>query len=325
MINENNTFSYGLSLTDIINAHNRTKHIIRKTPLDYSYFLSEEIEAECWFKMENLQITGSFKLRGAANNILSLSKEQISKGLICASAGNHAQAVAYMSQKVGTSAIIVVPEDTPQNKIDGVKRFGCEAVVHGAIYDDAQKYAYQLAEETGRTFVHAYLDPVTIAGQGTATLEALLENPNFDAILIPAGGGGLMIGQGIAAKGINPAIETIGVQTHLSPPWYYTYMDGKINNNVKFGPTIAEGISGIIEEPNATEAFKCIDSIILVDEDNVKNAMSWMADKHHLIIESSSAVVIAALMENKERFKGKRVLSIISGCNVDNEFLKEIL
>lgn len=318
-------FSYGLTLTDVINAYNRTKHIIRKTPLEYSYFLSDEVGAECWFKMENLQKTGSFKLRGAANNILSLSKEQLEKGLICASAGNHAQAVAYMAQLMGVSAIIVVPGDTPQTKIDGVKRFGCEAIVHGEIYDDAQKYAYQLAEETGRTFVHAYLDPITIAGQGTATLEALLENPNFDTILIPAGGGGLMIGQGIAAKGINPDIRTIGIQTHSSPPWYYTYRDGKMNNNVEFKETIAEGLCGIIEEPNATEAFKCIDEIILVDEETVKKAMRWMVDRHHLIIEASSAVVIAAIMENQERFRGHKILSIISGCSVETEFLKEIL
>ncbi|MEG1491545.1 MAG: threonine/serine dehydratase [Oscillospiraceae bacterium] len=317
--------SYGLTLVDVINAYNRTKHIIRNTPMEYSYFLSDDIGAECWFKLENLQKTGSFKLRGAANNILSLTEEQLQKGLVCASAGNHAQAVAYMAQLMGVSAYIVVPADTPDTKINGVKRFGCEAIVHGEIYDEAQTYAYQLAKETGRTFVHAYLDPVTIAGQGTATLEALFEDPNFDTVLIPAGGGGLMIGQGIAAKGINPNIRTIGVQTKCSPPWYYTYRDKKMNNDVEFKDTICEGLCGIIEEPNATEAFKCIDEIILVDEETVKEAMRWMADKHHQIIEASSAVVIAAMMENKERFKGHKILSIISGCSVENEFLKEIL
>jgi Threonine dehydratase len=318
-------FAYDLSLTDIINAHNRISNIVRKTPLEKSISLSNEYKGDYWFKMENLQITGSFKLRGAANKILSLSQSELDAGLVCASAGNHAQAVAYMANIVGAHADIVVPGDTPQSKIDGVKRWGSNAIVYGDIYDEAQEYAYALCKKQGSTFIHAYLDPVTIAGQGTATLEALFDNPNFDTILVPAGGGGLMIGQAVAAKGINEDIRVIGIQTLCSPPWYYSFQDKILNNNVEFKPTIAEGLSGIIEEPNFTESLKCIDEIILVNEETVKKAMVWMLDRHHMVIEASSAVVIAAIMENAERFRNTSVLSILSGSSVDNSFIQGIL
>lgn len=318
-------FAYGLALTDIIEAHSRIKNVVRKTPLEKSLPLSNEYGGDFRFKLENLQITGSFKLRGAANKILSLSQEELDAGIVCASAGNHAQAVSYMAQYVGAHADIVVPKGTPESKIAGIERFGSKAIIYGDTYEEAQAHADYLCRNNGSTFVHAYLDSATIAGQGTAGLEALLEHPDIDTILAPAGGGGLMIGQGIAAKGINRDIKVIGVQTYCSPPWYYSFRDRKLNNDVEFRPTIAEGLGGLIEEPNITESFKCVDEIILVDEDTVRKAMAWMIDRHHMIIEGSSAVVIAAIMENSERFRGRSVLSIISGSNVDTSRVKEIL
>lgn len=318
-------YAYDLSLTDIIKAKNRIKNIVRRTPLEYSSSLSRECGGEHWLKLENLQRTGSFKLRGAANKVMSLSEEERQRGLVCASAGNHAQAVAYMAKLLSLPAVIVVPKGTPQAKIDGVARFGSEAVVFGDVYEEAQNYAYKVADERGMTFVHAYLDPMTIAGQGTAALEVLLEEPDIDTFIVPAGGGGLMIGQGIAAKGINEDIKVIGVQTKNSPPWFYSFRDKKLNNDVEFKPSIADGLAGKIEEPNITESFKCIDEIILVDEDTVRSAMKWMADKHHMIIEGSSAVTIAAIMENSERFSHHKTASIISGSSVDTSLLKSVL
>lgn len=318
-------FAYDLTLVDILAARRRIKSVVAETPLTFSYELSELTGAQCWFKMENLQFTGSFKLQGAANNILSLTPERLAKGLICASAGNHSQAVAFMAARIGAKALVVLPEGTPRNKIEALKKYGCETIIHGPTYDDAQNHAYRLARENDLTFVHAYLDPITIAGQGTATLEALLAEPDFDAIAVPAGGGGLMIGQGVAAKGVNPGIKVVGVQSQASPPWYYTFRDQRRRNDVEFKESIAEGLYGVIEEPNATEAFKCIDEILLVSEESILAAMRWMLETHHLIIEASAAVTIAALREHGAAFQGRKVMLLLSGSNVDADLVRQAL
>ncbi|AZV43868.1 pyridoxal-5'-phosphate-dependent protein subunit beta [Peribacillus asahii] len=179
-----------LFISEIIHAKNRIRNHIIETPLVFSDSMYDQLSSNVYFKLENLQKTGSFKARGALSKISTLNNQDKSKGVITASSGNHAQAVSYAASIFGTSALVVVPENTVQAKISGIQKFGGEIVQYGVTYDEAEEYAVQLAKDTGRTFIHAFDDAVTMAGQGTIGLEAMLEKPNFDVILVPVGGGG---------------------------------------------------------------------------------------------------------------------------------------
>jgi threonine dehydratase len=310
---------YMLTVTfqDIIAARKRLRGRIIETPLIQSMQLSKEFGADVWFKMESLQKTGSFKVRGALNKIDSLTEEEKNRGIITASAGNHAQGVAYAASLMEISAKIIVPNTTPETKRAGIKRYGAELIVHGDSFDEAEEYAFQLADETGRVFVNAFEDDHIIAGQGTSALEALLEEPDFDAIVVPAGGGGLMCGVALAAKGINPNMKVYGVQTHASPPWYYSFKAGKLVD-VDYAPSVAEGLHGGIAQGNLDLAKNIVDDIVLVEEVSVKRDMVWMAKEHHFLIEGSGAVGITALHDGLlPQLKGKKVLIMVTGSNVD--------
>jgi len=314
-----------VSFTDIVRARNRVKQEIVETPLVRSQILSEQTGADVWFKMESLQKTGSFKVRGALNKLASLSEEELANGVITASAGNHAQGVAYAANLKQVSAMIVVPRTAPETKKAGIKRYGAELVEYGDNYDEAEAHAYRLAKETGRTFVHAFEDNEIIAGQGTVALEALLADPDFDTILVPAGGGGLLCGVAIAAKAINPDVKVIGIQTHASPPWYYSFRAGKLVD-VEYSDSLADGLHGGITQGNLDLALRVVDDIILVEEEHVAQAMYWLAKEHHYMVEGSGAVGVAALLQNQlPQLKGKKVLNIISGSNVDAAKLAKIV
>ncbi|MFM1651054.1 threonine/serine dehydratase [Brevibacillus sp. B_LB10_24] len=314
-----------VSMLSILQAKKRIEHEVVKTPLISSAALSAHVGAEVWLKLENLQKTGSFKLRGALNKLSSLSAEELERGVITASAGNHAQGVAYASSLKNVSALIVVPKTAPETKRAGIQRYGAELVVHGDNYDEAEAHAYRLAEETGRTFVHAFEDNEIISGQGTVALEALLAEPDFDAIVVPAGGGGLICGIATAAKALNPAIEVIGIQTHASPPWYYSFKAGKLAD-VEYSDSLADGLHGGISQGNLDLALKIVDSFVLVEEEQVAHAMYWMAKEHHHMVEGSGAVGIAALLHGHlPHLKGKKVLNIVSGSNVDAAKLGKII
>jgi threonine dehydratase len=314
-----------VSFTDIVRARNRVKQEIVETPLVRSQILSEQTGADVWFKMESLQKAGSFKVRGALNKLASLSEEELANGVITASAGNHAQGVAYAANLKQVSAMIVVPRTAPETKKAGIKRYGAELVEYGDNYDEAEAHAYRLAKETGRTFVHAFEDNEIIAGQGTVALEALLADPDFDTILVPAGGGGLLCGVAIAAKAINPDVKVIGIQTHASPPWYYSFRAGKLVD-VEYSDSLADGLHGGITQGNLDLALRVVDDIILVEEEHVAQAMYWLAKEHHYMVEGSGAVGVAALLQNQlPQLKGKKVLNIISGSNVDAAKLAKIV
>lgn len=314
-----------VSMLSILQAKKRIEHEIVKTPLMKSDALSLHVGSEVWLKLENLQKTGSFKLRGALNKISSLSKEELGRGVITASAGNHAQGVAYAASLTGVSALIVVPKTAPETKRAGIQRYGAELVVHGDNYDEAEAYAYRLAEETGRTFVHAFEDNEIIAGQGTVALEALLEQPDFDAIVVPAGGGGLICGIAVAAKALNPAIEVIGIQTHASPPWYYSFKERRLAD-VTYSDSLADGLHGGISQGNLDLALTIVDQFVLVEEEQVAHAMYWLAKEHHYMVEGSGAVGVAALLHGHlPHLKGKKVLNIVSGSNVDAAKLGKII
>lgn len=309
----------------IAKAHKQLYGQVTKTPLIQSSALSQASGADVWMKLECMQKTGSFKVRGALTKIASLSEAELANGVITASAGNHAQGVAYAASLKGISALIVVPKTAPETKKAGILRYGAELVVHGDNYDEAESYAYQLAKETGRTFVHAFEDNEIIAGQGTVGLEALLEEPDFDTILVPAGGGGLICGIAVAAKTFNPDVRVIGIQTHASPPWYYSFREKRLVD-VEYSDSLADGLHGGITKGNLDMAIGLVDDFLLVEEEHVAQAMHWMAKEHHLIVEGSGAVGIAALLTGTvPDLKGKKVLTIVSGSNVDAAKLAKLI
>ena len=306
-----------VKMKDIVAAYNRIQNYVRKTPLVYSPETSDRCGSEVWMKMENLQSIGAYKIRGALNNILAMSEEDLKKGVVCASAGNHSQAVAYAAKLRGTSAIVCVPESTPMNKRAGALKHGAEPIVYGPTYADAERRAYEIAAETGRKFVHAYATPETIAGQGTVALEAMLEKGDFDAILVPTGGGGLLCGVAIAAKALNPDIKVYGLQTDTSCPWDKSFHERRLNNDCEFLPTIADGLEGAIDWEPVELALTCVDDIFVVKERSTREGVKWMAEKHHFMIEGASATCLGALFEDHPELKGKKVLCIITGGNID--------
>ncbi len=314
-----------ITMLDIVQARNRIQKHITQTPLLHSKVLSSLTGADVWFKLENLQITGSFKPRGALNKVLSLHENERLKGVITASSGNHAQGVAYAASLCGITALIVVPETTPQTKQEAIKRSGAELVLYGKTYDDAEEFANRLALETGRTFIHAFNDPMIMAGQGTIGLEVLLEQPDFDKILVPVGGGGLLNGIATVAKSINPAIQMIGVQSKASPPWYYSFKERRMVD-VEYEESLADGTYGGIHWEPLEYALRVVDDNVLVEEEAIAEAVCWMAQHHHYMIEGSGALGIAALLsEQMEDVKGKKILCVISGGNVEASLLANLI
>ena len=306
-----------ISMLDIVKAYSRIKPYIIKTPLIYSPDASKDTGGEIWFKMESLQITGSFKIRGALNNILLMGDEELKRGVVTASAGNHAQAVAYAAGLRKSTALLCVPESTPMTKREGILRYGGCLEVYGATYDLAEARARQIGQESGREYIHAYESPETIAGQGTAVLEALLQEGDFEAILVPTGGGGLLCGTAIAAKSINPGIKVYGLQTDTSPPWDKSFQQKKLDCGCEFKPTCADGLEGPITWPNVELALTCVEDIMIVGETSTRSGIKWMGEKHHYMIEGASATCLAALFENRSFFKGRKVLCMITGSNID--------
>jgi threonine dehydratase len=313
-----------VSLLDVIQAKAVIKDQIQATPLLPTPVLSEKTGADVWFKVEALQTTGSFKLRGAFTKLFSLTNEEREKGVITASAGNHAQGVAYASSHLHISALIVVPKTAPETKKAGIRRYGAELVEFGDNYDEAEAHAYELAKATGRTFVHAFEDNKIIAGQGTVGLEILLEQPDFDTLVVPAGGGGLICGVAVAAKAINPAIRVIGVQSHASPPWYYSFKEKKLVD-VTYEDSLADGLHGGITQGNLDLALQVVDDIVLVTEEEIAHAMYWLSKEHHYMVEGSGAIGVAALLHGYLDLAGQKVCTILSGSNVDAGKLARII
>ncbi|MEK5061193.1 threonine/serine dehydratase [Paenibacillus shunpengii] len=314
-----------VSLLDILQAHRRIRDLVRETPLIRSEVLSAHAGADIWLKMEGLQTTGSFKLRGAYNKILSLTNEERRRGVVTASSGNHAQAIAYVASRLNISALIIVPGITPETKKAGILRYGGELIVYGDKYDDAEAYALELSRTTGRTLIHGSEDNEIIAGQGTVALEALMQMQDFDAILVPAGGGGILCGTAAAAKAINPRIQVIGVQTDTSAPFYHSFK-AKQMINVEFGTSIADGLYGGITQANLEMALQLVDDFALVQEDQLSKAIYWMAREHHAMIEGAAAVGIAALLSDAvPNLRGKKILTVVTGSNVDSKLFTDIM
>ena len=314
-----------ISLRDIQDARKAIASFVKCTPLVRSHFLSNLCNGDVLLKLENLQVTNSFKPRGAFNRLLHLSTEE-RRGIITASAGNHGQAVAYAAQKLKFPARIVVPKTTPKIKIDGIKKYDADLVLFGETYDEAEQKAKELALKDGCAYISPYDDELIIAGHGTIGLEIIEALPNVDAVIVPVGGGGLVSGISIAIKSIKPNVQVIGVQSEASPVMYESLKAGRIVEARKT-ETIAEGLSGGIEKDAITFkiAQEYVDEVLLVREETIRRAVYLLWTREKQVTEGSGAAAIAPIMENKSKFAGKTVVAVITGGNIDTKLFQSIL
>jgi len=316
-----------VTLQDIKNAKETIKNIVKQTDILESVKLSNMTGANVFYKCENLQKTGSFKLRGACNKIANLTDKEKSNGVIASSAGNHAQGVALGASMTGIKATIVMPATAPLAKVTATKGYGAEVVLNGLVYDDAYAKAVELQKETGATFLHPFDDEYVIAGQGTIGLEILEQlNGNVDTIICPIGGGGIIAGIAVAAKGINPNIKIVGVQTANIPSMHESMKNGEVTTAFK-ATTIADGIA--VKTPgNVTfEIIKeLVDEIVVVEEDEIAQGMLFLMENQKVVSEGSGAVSTAALLSKKYVPKqGENVVCVISGGNVDVNTLYRVI
>ena len=302
-------------IQDFITAKEKLSKVLLKTSLIQSPIFSKEDGNEVYIKPENLQKTGSFKIRGAYNKITNLSDEEKKKGVIASSAGNHAQGVAYGAKESGIKAVIVMPKSTPLIKVESTKQYGAEVVLHGDVYDDAFKKAKELEEKEGYIFVHPFDDEDVIYGQGTIALEILEELPETDIILVPIGGGGLISGIACAAKILKPKIKIIGVEPDGAASAYEAIKEDKVVE-LKEANTIADG-TAVKKIGNITFEYikKYVDEIITVSDYELMEAFLLLVEKHKIIAENSGILSLAALKKLKE--KNKKVVSVVSGGNID--------
>jgi threonine dehydratase len=293
------------------------------TPCRYSRHLSEMVGATVILKLENLQFTGSFKDRGALVKLLSLTTAQRKQGIIAMSAGNHAQAVAYQAQRLDIPAVIVMPCFTPNVKVERTRSFEAEVIFHGETLDDAIILGRQIAEERNLNIVHPYDDEQIIAGQGTIALEMLASHPDLEVLLVPVGGGGLIAGNAIAAKSLCPQIKIVGIQTQRFPSMLKA-LQGEVI--VCGRSTIAEGIA--VKTPGELTLSiirELVDEILLVDEDEIEEAVRLLLEMDKTVVEGAGAAGLAALIKYSDRFIGRKVGIILSGGNIDLPILSEIV
>ncbi len=312
-----------LTLDNVYRASYALKGIIRKTDVIYAPKLNKDVNI--YLKTENLQITGSFKVRGSYYKMTCLSKEEKDRGVIACSAGNHAQGVALSAQKNGIKAVICLPDGAPISKIEATKSYGAEVCLVEGVYDDAYKKALQLRDENGYTFIHPFDDEDVIAGQGTIALEIADQIPDLDAVIVPIGGGGLISGIAYTIKMINPHVKVYGVQASGAPSMYNSIKDGKIEelNNVS---TIADGIA--VKKPGTLTYEICqkyVDEIVTVTDDEISAAILALMEQHKLVTEGAGAIAAAAAMFNKVDIKGKKVVCVLSGGNIDVTILSRVI
>ncbi len=315
-----------LNLEKIYEAKKRIEGVVVETPLAYAPYLSELSQSNVYLKKENLQVTGAFKIRGAYNKIASLSQEQRACGVVAASAGNHAQGVALSASKFGIKAVIIMPESTPLTKVNGVKHFGAEVILAGSNYDEAYAYALKYGEQNKLTFIHPFEDEEVIAGQGTVGLEILQKCENIDAVVVPIGGGGLIAGIATAMKEKNPHIDVIGVSASGAPAFKESFDLKKAVDSTSVR-TIADGIAvRDTSEVTLSYALKSVDKIVSVDDEEIASAILYLLEKQKLVVEGAGAVGVAALLHKKlEAYKGKNIVLVLSGGNMDVTLLSVII
>jgi len=315
-----------LDLDLVKKAASRIKDVVVNTPFAYAPLLSSISNASIFVKKENLQITGAFKLRGAFNKIASLSTSQRAKGIIAASAGNHAQGVAFAAKHFGITALIVMPETTPLTKINGVSSYGVEVVLAGSNYDEAYAYAKDYSLKNELEFIHPFEDEEVIAGQGTVALEMLNEQKDLDVIIVPMGGGGLISGVAITAKAINPKIKIIGVSASGAPALKNSFEQKKVLHSSTVR-TIADGIA-VRDTSKITLEYMLshVDEVVSVDDEEIANAILFLLEKQKLVVEGAGSVGVAALLHHKIKgLENKKVGVVLSGGNIDVTMLSVII
>ncbi len=318
---------FPLTLADVRAAHDRVRGAIVRTPTLHSRTLSAITGAQIWLKFENLQYTAAYKERGALNKLILLG-DAVKAGVIAASAGNHAQGLAYHGGRLGIPVTIVMPVSTPLVKVQMTRSHGANVVLHGDDFDAAYAHAKQLEAEQGLTFVHPFDDPAIMAGQGTVALEMLEDAPDLDMIVVPVGGGGLVSGIAVAAKGVNPNIKVVGVQSNRYPAMYCLKTGQTISGG---GDTLAEGIA--VREPGAiTRQVVCglVDEMRIVAEAIIEEAISLLLDVEKTVVEGAGAAGLATLLPAKNgsprpEFEGRKIGVILTGGNIDPRFLANVI
>jgi len=314
-----------VKLEDIVKAQKILKPVIKDTPLLESRQLCKMTGGNIYLKAENLQLTGSFKIRGAYNKISNLSEEEKEAGVIASSAGNHAQGVALSATKLGIKSTIVMPEIAPLSKVAATKNFGAEVVLHGSVYDDAYGKACEIQKETGATFLHPFDDKYVIAGQGTIGLEILDQLENVDVVLVPIGGGGILAGISTAIKAINPKVKVIGVEAAYAPSMKSAIERGQVYT-IDTRATIADGIAVRRAGDLTFEIIKeNVDEFVTVTEEEIARAVLLLLERDKVVAEGAGAVTAAAIMNNKFDFKGKNVVAVVSGGNLDVNLMERIV
>ncbi len=315
-----------LDLNNIKKAYERVSGVVHRTPFTYAPILSQLSGYEVYLKKENLQRTGAFKLRGAFNKIATLIEAGSRGGVIAASAGNHAQGVAFAAKHFDIEATIVMPESTPLTKVLGVKEFGATVILHGSNYDEAYAYAVTFGKENNYTFVHPFADDEVMAGQGTVTLEMFEEVSDLDALVVCVGGGGLISGMSVAAKALKPSIKVIGVSAAGAPAMKNSY-EAKTALDTLSVRTIADGIAVRDTSPVTLEyILKNVDAFETVCEDEIASAILFLLERQKVLVEGAGAVGVAALLHGKiDLPKGSKVAVVLSGGNIDVTMLSLII
>ncbi len=311
---------------NVVLAANRIAPHIRETPLDHSPFFSELTGANVFLKLENLQFTGSFKLRGAFNKLLSLTPEQRAAGCVAASSGNHGAAVAFAMSKLGTKGVIFVPEGTSTTKVEAIKRAGGEVRFFGTDGLDTEMHAREYAAENGMCYLSPYNDEDIVAGQGTCGVEIAKQLPQADAIFVAVGGGGLISGVGSFLKSVNPTMAVLACQPAASAVMTESVKAGEILE-LPSQPTLSDGTAGGIEADAITfDLCRAVtDDYVVVSEDQIAEAMRQFIDAHHMLLEGAAGVALAGLRLRADSYQGKNVVVIICGGNISREMLKEVI
>ncbi|MDY0238494.1 MAG: threonine ammonia-lyase [Campylobacterales bacterium] len=315
-----------IALSNIVQAKRVVTNVVDQTPFPKSPILSQMCDAEVFLKKENLQITGAYKIRGAYNKIASLNKDEKKRGVIAASAGNHAQGVAYSAREFGVKAIIVMPEATPLLKVTGTKELGAEVILKGDNYDEAFAHAVEVAKKEGLTFIHPFEDEAVIAGQGTVALEMLDCVDDLDYVVVPIGGGGLISGVASAIKQLDPDIKVIGVTAKGAPALFNSYRAKSVINS-KSVRSIADGIAvRDTSEKNLAHILECVDLVVQVDDEEIATAILFLLERQKIVVEGGGAAGVAALMHKKFDYEPKSKIGIIlSGGNIDVQILSVII
>ncbi|MDP8011451.1 MAG: threonine ammonia-lyase [Thermoplasmata archaeon] len=313
-----------IGMTEVMEAEKILRNIVKRTPVEHSRMFSEMSGNDVYLKLENLQTTGSFKIRGAYNKIYHLSEEERSRGVVASSAGNHSQGVAYAAKLLGVKATIFMPVFTPPSKIIATKSYGAEVQLYGETYDDAYKKAIEFTEKNNMVFIHPFNDPYVIAGQATIGLEIFEQIKDIDAVVVPIGGGGLISGIAFALKSLNHNIKIIGVEAEGAQSMKTSVEKGEIVPLVNLD-TIADGIAVKIPGPLTFDMVKVyVDDLITVTDDEIAKAMYLLLTRNKIVAEPAGAVSLAATLSGKIKMKNKRICAVISGGNVDYNLLNQI-